>query len=224
MKTSFRTLILSVVGIACTQAAVISRTIDSSKLTNGYINVYDLASNGGAYIFGSSWGPEDLKATFPSSSQVIFTPSTIDDPNPFWYTPSGGPGASGNKIFEASLYSEEQLPGQAINFEGRVEAFSLVGTYTFKAFIRDYAPDYSTVIQTYTDITGTGNFAVNYTAVNDANRHIHWGLQMTGPNVWITDLASKGSVTVSAVPEASTCIMLGLASTGMLVRRTRRRI
>ena len=189
------------------------------------MNIYDLPSNGGAYSFGSPWGVGELNATFPTSSQIIFTPNTVGDPNPFWYTPSGGPGASGNKIMKADLYHEDNgtLSGQTVNFEFAVDAFSLVSSYTFVAFIRDYEPDYSSSIDTITNITGTGNFSVNYTTINDPTRHVHWGLQMTGPNVWITDVASKGSVTISAIPEAWTCIMLGLATTGMLVRRTRRR-
>jgi hypothetical protein len=225
-STSLLLLTLSIAGITCANAAVVSKTIDSAQFVNGYMNVYDLPSNGGAYVFGSGWGVSDLNTTFPSSSQVIFTPNTIGDPASFWYTPSGGPGSSGNKIMEANLYvqpADGTLSGQTINFEGSVEQFSLVDSYTFRAFILDFSPDYSSVIETYTNITHTGNFSVSYTTVNDPTRHVQWGLQMKGPCVWITDVASKGSVTVSAVPEASTCIMLGLAITGMLVPRARRR-
>ncbi|MFM9011495.1 MAG: hypothetical protein ACKON8_11685, partial [Planctomycetota bacterium] len=78
-------------------------TIDSGTMTYGYMNVFNLPANGGSYQFGGSWGIGDLNAAFSNPSTVTFTPNTIGDPNPYWYTPSGGPGATGNKIMEANL-------------------------------------------------------------------------------------------------------------------------
>ena len=48
----------------------------------------------------------DLKATF-AGPVLSLKANTIGDPNPYWYTPSGGPGSTGNKIMDASfmLYS-----------------------------------------------------------------------------------------------------------------------
>ncbi|MBU6328143.1 MAG: hypothetical protein KGQ89_10970, partial [Verrucomicrobia bacterium] len=66
MKTSLQLLILSIAGIACTQAAVVSLTIDSGQLSSSYMNIYELPSNGGAYSFGSPWGVGELNATFPT--------------------------------------------------------------------------------------------------------------------------------------------------------------
>lgn len=204
-------------------------TIDSATMNNGYMNVFELPSNGGAYVFGSGWGIADLNATFPNSSTVTFTPNTIGDPASFWYTPSGGPGATGNKIMEANLYAQPAdgtLSGQTITFKGNVSAFTLqTGTnpntdFTFKAFIRDFAPDYSSVVETSIPITSTGEFSAVLATINDPARHVQYGLQMKGPDVWVTDVAAKGSVTVTAVPEPSAW---ALGATGLLVAGVLRR-
>ncbi len=202
--------------LAATSARAVDVTIDSATMTNGYMNVFELPSNGGAYVFGSGWGVADLSATFTTASSVTFAPNSIGDPNPFWYTPAGGPGSTGNKIMEANLYAQPAdgtYSGQTINFSGNVPAFTLqTGTnpnvdYTFQAFIRDFAPDYSSVVEQTAPITGTGPFLVSLTAINDPARHVQYGLQMKGADVWITDVAAKGSVTVTAVPEPSAIAM-----------------
>ena len=220
-------LALLLVGLSLPPAArAADVTIDSATMTLGYMNVFNLPADGGAFQFGSGWGIADLNATFPSASTVNFTPNTIGDPNPYWYIPSGGPGATGNKIMEANLYAQPAaglLNGQTINFSGIVDSFTLVEGYAFKAFVRDFAPDFSSVVETIVPITGPGAFTASLATINDPARNVQWGLQMTGPNVWATDVAAKGSVAVSAVPEPG---ILGLAAAGLAglagLRRSRR--
>ncbi len=220
-----RTFLAGMVAVvfSCGLAPAVEVTIDSAALSNAYMNVFELPSNGGGYVFGSGWGIADLNAVFPTASTVTFTPNTIGDPNPFWYTPSGGPGATGNKIMEANLYAQPAdgtYSGQTVTFKGNVTAFTLqTGTnpntdYTFKAFVRDFAPDYSSVIEQAFPITSTGEFSISLATINDPTRHIQWGLQMRGANVWITDVDSKGSVTLAAVapvPEPSSLAVVAAA-------------
>lgn len=226
-------------GVAFSSASfaieIVDVTIDQAAMTNGYMNVFDLPSNGGGYQFGSSWGIADLNSTFPNSSTVTFWPNTIGDPASYWYTPSGGPGATGNKIMEANLYSQPAdgtYTGKILRFKGVVDTFTLqTGTnpntdYTFKAFIRDFAPDYSSVVEQTATITTTGSFSISLLTNSDPTRHVQYGLQMKGANVWVTDVAPKGSVTVTAVvPEPSTLVALAtaglVAATFGLQRRKR---
>jgi hypothetical protein len=104
------------------------------------MNVFELPSNGGGYVFGSGWGVADLNASF-SGPILTLTPNTIGDPNPFWYTPSGGPGATGNKTMDANMYVEVNgggLSGQNVTFTGLVLGNTLVSPYTSVAFIKDF--------------------------------------------------------------------------------------
>lgn len=199
-------------------------TIDSSKMTNGFMNVFELNDS---YVFSSPWGVADLNATFPNSATVNFTPNTIGDPNTFWYTPSGGPGATGNKNMEANLYAQfadGEVSGKIVNFKGDVTSYTLQSGWALKAFIRDFAADYSTVVENSIPIVNVGAFDIGMLINADPTRHQQYGLQMYGPNVWATDVAAKGSVTVTAVPEPSTWAMgaAGLLVAGILRRRAGR--
>src|SRR5690348_364543 len=71
-------------------------TVDPSAPWVGFMNVSETPQNGGGYVFGSGWGTADLTATF-AGPILTLGPNTIGDPNPFWYSPSGGPGSVGNK-------------------------------------------------------------------------------------------------------------------------------
>jgi hypothetical protein len=229
-------LITTLVATAITGASAqtVYKTIDSSEMTGGFVNVSELPSNGGAYVFGSAWAIADLCTTFPTSSSVVFSPNKINDPASFWYTPTGEPGSTGNKVIEASLYAESTgaFNGQTVQFDGTVTAFDLSSTYqgvgyTFRAFVMDFAPDYSSVVRQYSSISETGNFQVSLATISDPARHVQWGLVMEGPDVWPTDnaaqIASAGSVTVEAIPEPSTYALLGMTAAGLFAYRARRR-
>lgn len=224
-------LVLASIGGASAQ---IFKTINSTEMVLGYMNVFELPSNGGAFVFGSGWGISDLNSTYLDSTTVVMSPNTIGDPNSFWYTPSGGPGALGNKIMEGNLYGQETgtYAGQTVTFEGSVTAFNLSTNagglpYTLTAFVRDFAPDFSSFNTTTLVISTTGDFSISLPTVNDAGRHVQWGLQIMGPNIWPSDsaqLAAAGSATVGAIPEPSTYALLGLGAAGLgahLIRRRR---
>ena len=205
-------------------ASAVEVTINSATMTNGFMNVFELDNT---FVFPSGWGVADLSATFPDSTTVNFKPCFVNDTSSFWYTPSGEPGAAGNKNMEANLYAQETdtLSGQTVDFKGVVSDFTLLSGWTFKAFVRDFAPDYSSFNESVFPITGTGEFSVSLATIPLPGRHVQYGLQMYGPNVWVTDVASKGSVTVTAVPEPSTLAILaaGLALVPAARKRLARR-
>ena len=92
------------------------------------MNVFETPQHGGGFVFGSGWGTADLSAAF-SGSVLTLSPNTIGDANPFWYSPSGGPGSVGNKTMDANFYVETTglYSGQTLTFTGNVLANTLFG-------------------------------------------------------------------------------------------------
>jgi hypothetical protein len=222
MKTSsilFAALFSGATAMSAT--AAVTYTVDPGAAWIGYMNVFNLPSAGGAFQFGSTWGTADLSASF-SGPTLALTPNTIGDPNPYWYSPSGGPGAVGQKIMEANFYiqpADGTLNGQQITFTGQVVSNTLTTAHTAIAFIKDFAPDYSSFVETTVALT-PGVFSISLTALNDPARHIQYGFTTKGVNVWVTDVDPFGKVSVTAVPEPS-ALLLGLLGLGAMVRRRR---
>ena len=202
-----------------TANADVSVTINPGASWVGFMNVFETPQNGGAYVFGSGWGTADLTAVF-SGTTLTLGPNTVGDPNPFWYTPSGGPGAVGNKTMDANMYVEiGSLPGQTLTFSGNVLANTLIGQvnqigngWTAVAFVKDFASDYSSFVSSTVTLP-TGAFNVSLATINDPSRHVQYGFEVIGPDVWATDVGPYGNIQIAPIPEPST---IALALTGLL--------
>jgi hypothetical protein len=206
------------------QVKAVDVTVDPGAPWLGFMNVFELPQNGGGYVFGSAWGTADLRATF-SGPVLTLSPNTINDPSSFWYTPSGGPGSVGNKIMDANMYVEQTGPlaGQTVTFSGVVLSNTLVGSmdangngWTSVAFIKDFAPDYSSFNMTTAPLVN-GAFSISHATINDPARHVQYGFETIGPNVWITDVAPYGSIQI--VPEPWGLAMLAIGGCMALRRR-----
>lgn len=216
------------------KSSAVTYTVDPGATWLGFVNVFDVGGTGygmgaaGGYQFSSGWGTADLRATF-SGPTLSLKANTIGDPNPYWYTPSGGPGAIGNKIVEANFYQEFNvtLAGTTVNFTGNVLANSLLGPvdgagrgWTAVAFIKDFAPDYSSSVNSFVPLTSLGTFNVTLNTINDPARHVQFGFQVIGPTVWAGDPLSVPSVDVVAVvPEPSTLALAGMGAALLVIRR-----
>ena len=188
---------LACVSLAGSVSAATVVTVDPAKITNGYMNVFFRPADGGAFIFGSPWGFGDLVGSY-SGSNLTLSPNTIGDPDPFWYIGGGGPGAAGNKIMEANAYAEENGPlaGVTLVFGGQVFSNTFTTAHTVLAFIKDFAPDFSSNVSTYIPLPTSGYFSITQPIVNDVARHVQYGFQVTGPNVWVTDTAPFGKAVI----------------------------
>ncbi|MCX8090571.1 MAG: hypothetical protein N3I86_06480 [Verrucomicrobiae bacterium] len=212
------------IGTAWTARAATYVTVNPSASWLGYMNVFELPANGGGYVFGSPWGTADLPATF-SGAVLTLAPNSIGDPSPFWYIGGGGPGAPGNKIMEANMYVETHgglLGGQTVTFEFSVLANTFTPAHTAYGFIRDFAPDYSSFNQAIIAITTPGDYSISLNTLPDPARHVQYGFQTKGVNVWITDVAPYGFVKITAIPEPS-ALLLGGLGLGLLSLGARRR-
>ena len=192
--------------------------VDPTASWIGFMNVFNLPSAGGAYQFGSVWGTADLVATF-SGPTLTLQPNSINDPNSYWYTPSGGPGSTGNKLMDANMYVETTglYTGQTLTFTGDVLANTLTDSvdpngngWTGVAFIKDFAPDFSSSISVTAPLVD-GVFSISLATIADPTRQIQYGFETIGPDVWITDVGPYGNIQITAVPEPSTLALLGLA-------------
>jgi hypothetical protein len=215
------------VALACANAAPVV-TVDPSAAWIGYMNVLNTPQAGGAYQFGSSWGTADLTATF-SGAVLTLGPNTIGDPSSYWYTPAGGPGSVGNKTMDANMYVETTgvYTGQTLTFGGDVTSNTLFGHvnqlgngWTSVAFIKDFAPDYSSSVSVTASLNN-GVFNISLPTINDPTRHIQYGFETMGPDVWATDVAPYGNIQIVATPEPATLALLGLGLTGACIWRRR---
>ncbi|MBS0187750.1 MAG: hypothetical protein JSS51_06755 [Planctomycetes bacterium] len=195
-------------GAAMSAEAVVVNVGNSGAGWLGYMNVFELPSNGGGYVFGSPWGVPDLVANFDDpANKLTLMVNSINDPNPFWYTPEGGPGAAGNKTMDAVLYhqvDDGSLSGVPVTFEGTVISNTFSSSHVAKLFIRDFAPDYSYFNELAIDVA-PGPFSITLETEPGDGRHVQWGFNVVGPCVWITDAASYGSAVISTGGAAPTC-------------------
>lgn len=219
-----RVLAVFLAGAACaTGAQAVVVNVDQSGASwLGFMNVFELPSNGGAYVFGSAWGTADLTAVFNDPGHTLtLGPNTIGDPNPFWYTPSGGPGATGNKIMQANLYHEvtDTYSGQMVTFQGKVLSNTLAGSHVGMIFIRDFAADYSSSVDLFIPIAA-GDFSISMNTIAAPGRHVQWGFQVTGPCVWATDVEPYGTAVIETVPTPGSLALLAIG--GLAAGRRRR--
>ena len=202
-------------------------TVNPGAAWLGFMNVWDLPGAGnyppnlGGYVFGSGWGTADLRATFAGPTLTL-APNTIGDPDPFWYLSTGN-FSIGNKIMDANMYVQDPdgtHTGITLTFTGIVTANTMGAVnplgdgWTAVAFIKDFAPDFSSFVQSTVTLP-VGVFSVSLLTINDPLRHVQYGFEMLGPCVWATDseLASYGDIQITAIPEPSS---IGLALTGLL--------
>ena len=189
----------------------------------GYMNVFELPANGGGYLWGSAWGVADLVATFDDGAGTLtLSPNTIGDADPYWYIGGGAPGNPGNKLMEANLYievSDDSLAGQTVTFEGTILSDTFTAAHESYVFIKDFAPDYSSFIETKVAIDGAGAFSIDLATDPGLGRHVQYGFQTVGENVWITDTAPFGSVVIATVPEPASLALIGLGGLAIAGRR-----
>ena len=117
--------------------------VDPSYTWVGYMNVFDLPANGGAYEFGQSWGTGALPALF-NGTQLTLSPNVnnYNASDSYWVNTDG----SGNKSCDASFYVQDNtLAGQTVTFSGYCLTNTLVSPYTCTVFIKDFDSGYNLV-------------------------------------------------------------------------------
>lgn len=176
----------------------------------GFMNVSNLPppDDDGAFQFPSGWGVGDLIVDRPGDGTATLRPNRVGDPDPYW---QGGPPPGmlrGNKIMDANFYKQSlDLNGNAFSFNGSVDFNDLnntgLGSYDFTviAFIKVFAPDFSSVLDEDTiDLrTTSGDFslvmdATIYPDTGDplTTANIQYGFQFIGPNIGVDPMWDAG--------------------------------
>lgn len=171
----------------------------------GYMNVFELPANGGAYMFGSPWALDALKATPDTGANSLtlqpnFNTYADNPTDPYWVNQTT---QEGNKQMEASTFVE---PGPTFNgvdltFSGSVLSYSLDTMYDVFVFIKglDSLNGYQDVFggSKIIPITATGNFSVSATAAEiPAGLIIQYGFMVVGRNANPANEAALGSVVI----------------------------
>ena len=184
-------------------------TSDPSSNWVGYMNVFELPENGGAFQFGGPWGLPDLKTTLNTGSNSItlqpnFNTYNDNQTDGYWVNQTT---LEGNKFMEANTFVE---PGAGFNdqgliFTGNVTSFTLdTAQYDAKCFIKALDPNagYADAFggsKTF-DLPMSGSFSVSATAAElPAGLIIQYGFMVTGRNANPADELTLGSVEVEGV-------------------------
>lgn len=209
------------------QASAVTFSVDPSASWIGYMNVFNLPQDGGAFQFGGLWGTADLTATWAGPTLTLGT-NNIGDPNSYWYIGGGMAGAQGNKIMDANMYvqiPDGTLAGETLTFTGNVTSNSLFGHtdslgngWTSVAFIKDFVADYSSFTITTVPLNA-GVFSISHVLSSDSTHHFQYGFETVGSCVWATDAPLFGNIQLQAVPEPTTMAALGLGALAMVRRR-----
>jgi hypothetical protein len=208
-------------------------TINPSDPWLGYMNWTATPQGWSPGNGGSGWGTPDLIALF-SGAELILSPNTINDPNCYWYynpdlgdcaTAGSRPGSVGAKLMDANMYIETTglFQGATMTFSGTILSTNLLDPshtnaegngWTCTAFIKDFAPDYSSSVISRVDLATNSSptFSINYTTLADVpGRHVQWGFETIGPDVWATDPILPGLGNIVAAPYPN-IVLTGSAS------------
>lgn len=169
--------------------------VDPAKSWVGYMNVFNLPADGGAYQFGSSWGTAALRAAFSGGTQLVLSPNTNvwETTDTYWVK---GDGVSPNKSMDASFYvQDDTLTSQNVTFAGNCLDNTLVDGYSEQAFIKIFNSSYSVIGSATSNLVAGQKFLISVAAVPGA-AHVQYGFEMVGPDANPATADSLGQVLV----------------------------
>lgn len=175
--------------------------VDANAEFLGYANVFETPANGGAFVFGDSWGVPDLKTVVDAGGGTITLQPNFntygDNPtDPFWVDQNT---LEGNKTFEGNTFLEDNsLAGSELTFNGYCMSNTIDAGYAVTAFIKVFNADFSVLKIETADLVAGQNFSINYTNVEGADTVVQYGFSVTGINANPVDESALGSVVVTA--------------------------
>jgi hypothetical protein len=199
-------------------AETVNVTVNPGNPWIGYMNVFELPANGGAYLWGSSWGTDALPAVF-TGANLKLSPNTncYNATDPYWVQPNG----DGNKQMEANYYVEDtSLVGKTVAFGGQTLVNNFVAGYASQAFIKvlDPASGWAVVASAYAPLVGGQPFSLSLDVANTPGLVPQYGFMTTGPDANPATVGALGFALLTA-PEPSSLALLGLGVLALCRRR-----
>jgi hypothetical protein len=201
MKTPMPKLIVSVLALCAFFGGVVrgnSQTtllLDPNQSWVGYMNVFDLPSNGGGYEWGQAWGTGALTAYYDTATPPYNTLTLIANTNcyapdnTYWVNADG----SGNKKMDASYYvQKDTLEGQTLTFSGVCLTNTLISPYTSTVFIKEFDNNYNVIGSAVATPVGGQPFSISLST--GSGSHIQYGFETVGPDANSATVYSLGDV------------------------------
>ena len=209
MKKTIRSLALFAVLESVASLAAQTVTVDPAQMTLGYMN-WSPAPGDAAGYGGSGaqpWVLSDLPAVFSESTLTIAPNTNTYAPgNNYWVNADG----SGANIMDANVYAETTgvYVNTTLTFTFNVVSNTLVTPYTSMAFIKDFAPDYSSSTASTLALT-PGVHSISLATSANAGDHVQYGFETDGPDAKPSTAAALGSVVVSSMTQTSSPAVTG---------------
>ncbi len=216
MKTRLHKIIIALlalcafVGGASRATAQVSVTVDPSQPWIGYMNVFALPVNGGAFIFGNPWGTADLRGAFIGATNLLLQPCTnVWDPANSFYVQ--GDGVTPNTIMDANFYVQnDTLANTNLVFTGKCLTNTLTAnpepltgvSYTSQAFIKAFDAGYAVIGSATTNLIAGQSFTISLNTTGAA--HVQYGFETVGPDASTATASSLGNVVVAVAPPSAT--------------------
>jgi hypothetical protein len=224
MQSLIRSLTICAVVSAVMNLNAQNVTVNPAQLTLGYMNWSPAPGDATGYggYGSSSWGLSALQANF-SGNTLTLNPNvnTYTPGNNYWNNADG----SGANIMDANIYNETsgQYVNTTLTFTFDVLANTLTGPYSSEAFIKDFAPDYSSFTQSVVPLTAGVESVSLLTSANPAD-HVQYGFETDGPDTNPASPAAGEFVTIIpvVVPEPSSLAVIGFGLLGLWRCRSRR--
>ncbi len=201
MKSSLKTLIikgLAVSAIFCGAMASNAQNqllVDPNQPWQGFMNVFNLPADGGAYQFGSSWGIGALIQQY-SPATAPYTTVTLRPNTNVWETTDTywvkADKISPNKQMDANFYVEVNttLAGLNVTFSGVCISNTFASPYASTVFIKEFDGGYNLLNSAVTTAVSGQPFSINLQIGGGV--HVQYGFETIGPDCNPTNLPNLG--------------------------------